>query len=343
MIFKLDKNFNPIGTLENFKSLIWHEKYFECGNFEFHAPYSLGENAVYIYDNVQNQVGVIESLEKEDKMHLYKGRLLKSLLSKKVINRIITYYNKSVEYIVKDLVSQFALQNIEIEENQDRGLVVDTLQVVGENLMEFTDELLKGSELGAKIDYDFLNNKLIFKVFQGVDNSNKMPMSKEFENIFSFVYTNDKSNFKNFAYVVGEKSSGEKVTVTVDNRVANEEKTEIYVEASDVQDSYTDDLGEEITLNDTQFKQALYSKGVEALNEYKIEETIEIDPKDKFEIGELRTFRDGDLISVQRITERIIWQDLCRQGTAPQPDRTENAAEGRGHPASVRSCLRRKL
>lgn len=305
MIFKLNSAFQPIGILDNFESLIWDDKYFSCGNFEFHAPYSLG-NASYIYDNSEDQVGVIESIEKENMKHVYKGRLLKCLLSNKVINSTCTYTKKSTEYIVKDLVRRFAGQNIEIEENQNRGLVIDTLQVTGDNLMEYTDSLLEDSELGARIELDFATGELTYKVYEGIDNTSKMPMSKEFENIYSFTYTNDRSNFKNFAYVAGEDSGKNRVVVTVDKRVGDEEKVEIYVDARDVQSEYTDEAGEQQTMTETEYKEALYQRGIEKLAEYQIQETIDIDPKDRFQLGEKRTFRDGNLISVQRITERIM-------------------------------------
>lgn len=303
MIFKLNADFQPIGTLENFESLIWDDKYFSCGNFEFHAPYSLGD-ASCIYDNSENQVGVIESLEKESMKHVYKGRLLKCLLSNKVISSTCTYTKKSTEYIVKDLVRRFAGQNIQVEANLNRGLVIDTLQVTGDNLMDYTDALLEDSELGARIDFDFQTGKLTYVVYEGIDNTAKMPMSKEFENIYSFTYTNDRSNFKNFAYVAGEDSGQNRVVVTVDKRVGDEEKLEIYVDARDVQSEYTDENGEQKTMTVAEYKEALYQRGVEKLAEYQIQETIDIDPKDRFELGEKRTFRDGNLISIQRITER---------------------------------------
>lgn len=303
MIFKLNADFQPVGTLENFESLIWDDKYFSCGNFEFHAPYSIGD-ASYIYDNSENQVGVVESLEKDGMSHVYKGRLLKSLLSNKVINSVCTYTKKSTEYIVKDLVRRFAGQNIQVEANLNRGLVIDTLQVTGDNLMDYTDALLEDSELGARIDFDFQTGKLTYVVYEGIDNTAKMPMSKEFENIYSFTYTNDRSNFKNFAYVAGEDSGQNRVVVTVDKRVGDEEKLEIYVDARDVQSEYTDENGEQKTMSAAEYKEALYQRGAEKLAEYQIQETIDIDPKDRFELGEKRTFRDGNLISVQRITER---------------------------------------
>lgn len=305
MIYKLDADFQPIGTLENFQSLIWDDKYFSCGNFEFHAPYSLGD-ASYIYDNSENQVGVVESLEKDGMSHVYKGRLLKSLLSKKVISSVCTYTKKSTEYIVKDLVKRFAGQNIQVEANLNRGLVIDTLQVTGDNLMEYTDSLLEDSELGARIDFDFQTRKLTYVVYEGIDNTAKMPMSKEFENIYSFTYTNDRSNFKNYAYVAGEDSRKNRIIVTVDKRIGDEEKLEIYVDARDIQSEYTDEAGKQQTMTETEYKEALYQRGIEKLAEYQIQETIDIDPKDRFQLGEKRTFRDGSLISTQRITERVM-------------------------------------
>ena len=87
-------------------------------------------------------------------------------------------------------------------------------------------------------------------------------MSKEFENIYSFTYTNDRSNFKNFAYVAGEESGKNRIIVTVDKRIGDEEKLEIYVDARDVQSEYTDEAGEQQTMTETEYKEALYQRGI---------------------------------------------------------------------------------
>lgn len=315
MIIKLNSEFKPIGALENFESMIWHEKYFDCGIFEFYAPYSLGD-AAYIFDNEENQVGVIESIEKTGLNHIYRGRLLKSLLDNKIISTTMTYTNKSTEYIVKDLVSKFALQNILIEPNQNRGAVIDTLQVTGDNLMAYTDELLMGSELGAKIEFDYISETLTYKVYEGEDNTSKMPMGFKFDNIYSFTYINDNESFKNFAYVDGENAAKQRVRVTVDRRTGDEEKREIYVDARDIQSEYTEEDGTEVKLTDAEYKQALIQRGIEKLDEYLVEETVEIEPKGSFSIGERRLFRDGNLITDQRITERIVaYEDNTKKET----------------------------
>lgn len=306
MIYKLNENFLPLGILENFESLIWDIKYYECGEFQLNAPYSLGDEAKYIYDNVQNEVGIIEYVEKEDINHIYKGRLLKGLLNNKVISTTCTYTNKTPEYIAIDLVKKFAGQNILVETSQNRGTPIDTLQVTGDNLMEYTDELLKTADLGAKIEYDYVENTLTYKIIEGVDNSEKFPMAKEFENIYSFKYTNSIADFKNFAYVDGENSAKKRVRVTVDIRTGNEEKRELYVDARDLQQEYTEDDGTQVTLTASEYKQALIQRGYEKLAEYQIQETVEIEPVNNYELGEIRTFRDGNLFTTQRLTEKLI-------------------------------------
>lgn len=306
MIYKLNADFLPLGILEDFQSLIWDIKYYECGEFEFDAPYSLGDETAYIYDNVQNEVGIVEYMEKEDINYIYKGRLLKGLLNNKVISTTCTYTNKTSEYIAIDLVKKFAGQNILVETSQNRGAPIDTLQVTGENLMEYTDELLKTAELGAKIEYDYVANTLTYKVIEGIDNSDKFPMAQEFENIYSFKYTNNISDFKNYAYVDGENSAKKRVRVTVDIREGDEEKRELYVDARDLQQEYQDENGEQVTLTTSEYKQALIQRGYEKLAEYSVQETVEVEPVNDYTLGEIRTFRDGDLFTTQRLTEKLI-------------------------------------
>ena len=306
MIYRLDSLFKPRGILTNFESLIWHEKYYECGNFEFHAPYSLKDTA-YIYDNELNLVGIVESVNQKEMQYVYKGHLVKGLLFNKVIPYTCTYRNVSAEYIVKDLIKKFNLYqpHIEIEPSQNRGKTYDMLQVTGKNLLEYTDNLLKESELGAVIDYDFINNRLVYKVIKGTDNtSKKMPLCKNFNNIYSFTYTEDKGNFKNFAYVAGEKSNKERVIVTVDLTTGYEKK-EIYVDARDLQSTYTDENGNQVTMSDFQYQQALKQRGLLKLNEYQMRENIEVEPKENLEIGEKRLFKDGKMVATHRVTEKI--------------------------------------
>lgn len=304
MISQLDKKFQPLGYLENYESLILHQKYFECGNFEFHAPYELDENAKYIYDNATGIVGIVEDREFEGMKNVYSGGLLKSLLKNKVISKTMTYTNKTAEYIVKDLVRTFASQNIQVEPSENRGKIYATLQITGENLLEYTDKLLSESEMGADIDFNFETSTLTYNVFIGEDNTEKAPLSRDYENIYSFKYTDKRSDFKNFAYVAGEDAGKNRVIVTVDNRVGSEEKKEIWVDARDLQSEY--DEGEtKKTLTPEEYKQALISRGEEKLQEYIPQVSIEIDPAMVLQLGEKRLFKDRDIYATQRITEKI--------------------------------------
>lgn len=303
MIYLLDENFDALGTLEGFESLIWNDKYFECGDFEFHAPYALTDGA-YIYDNVEEQTGVIEGIKKQRMRHVYTGRMLKCLLANKVISKQETYTNKTPEFIVKDLVKKYAGQDIQIEENQDRGKVT-TVQVWGDNLMEFTDNLLKNDELGARIDYDYITGTLVYKVYEGPDNTDDAPLSKEFENINDYLYNRDIKEYKNFAYV---KSNDETPIIVTVDRTNGEEKREIWLDGS-VSKTYYDDDGTEHTMTDAEYREALRKEGEKRLDDYAILETIEIEPNselEKLQMGEKRLFRDENYIAEQRVTERLM-------------------------------------
>ena len=305
MIYLLGDKFEMAGMLDNFYSFVWNLKYFGCSEFEFYTNKEISGR--YAYDNSINIAGIVEGVEIEGSKYKYTGRSLKALLANRVISQRITYTNKTTEFIVKDLVQRFAGQNIAIEPNKDRGKIVDTLQVEGENLMEFTDTLLEDYELASIVWFDYDTKQLTFSIYESIDNSKKIPLSDSFENLNGYVYNKDMAEFKNYIYVAGEEEEGKKrQIVTVDYRLnPEEERRELWLSAS-ARQNYTDDNGQEVILSDEQYRKALEEEGRKKLNEYQILETINLDAKIDLQLGEKRTFRADNYFSTQIITEMLI-------------------------------------
>lgn len=302
----LDANFTPLAVIDNFESFIWHEKYFTVGSFEMHIGYKI-DNFVYVYNKDFKEAGVVEEINITDNKFIYKGRFLKSLLDNKVIHKTMIYENKTVEFIAKDLVREFAGQEILVEPIVNLGTAI-SIQVTGDNLLEFIDKLLETQELGCYIDYDYVNNTKTFRVFKGLDSTlTKPPLSQNYENIFSFNYFLNKQNVKNFAYVAGEATGSKtRKIIEVDIRKnPEEEKRELWVDARDLQSEKYNEDGSSETIPEAQYLEMLKQRGLEKLSEYQIEETIEIQPNDTFEIGEKRVFKAQNLMTEQRVTEII--------------------------------------
>ena len=138
--------------------------------------------------------------------------------------------------------------------------------------------------------------------------------SDSFYNVKNAVYDRDESECKNFAYVAGEGEGAARVIVEVDIRSnPNEERRELYVDARDLQSTYTDDNGSEHTYTQAQYRQLLRQRGLEKLAEYEKVETVnsDVDPDANlvymtdFDLGDLCTYRytDVGIETTKRITE----------------------------------------
>ncbi len=283
----LDKDFQICGLLDDFSSLAWNRKYYECGNFSLQISmnyFKQFKNAKYVYSKEFSETGVLETFNYKNTVTgiqaVYTGRFLESKLNQRVIDKTINFYNATTEDIVRSLVNKFAInetdraiQNLEL--GTKRGLGQKrTLQMTGDNLLTKIYELCKEDELGIKTWYDFDNNKIVFDVWQGKDrrdtqNTNTWAIfSQNFENVLNEEYSTDKTQYCNFAYVAGEENETTKIRTiqTVDRIKDGEERRELYVDARDLQK-------DENTTNE-QYKQILIERGIEKLNENKRIETV---------------------------------------------------------------------
>lgn len=95
-------------------------------------------------------------------------------------------------------------------------------QNTGADIKTALYELLKPEGLSFSIDYDYINDSLLFNVWAGKDRTENQEINswatfcKNFENIQNDSYSSDNSQFKNFAYVAGQGIGAKRVVVEVD-------------------------------------------------------------------------------------------------------------------------------
>lgn len=331
----LDKEFQICGIVDDFSSLVWNRKYYECGNFSLQTSINNLEqfkNAKYVYCKDFKETGVLETFDftntTENLEILRTGRFLENVLATRVIDETQYFKDKTTEDIVRSLVNTFCINagnrtipNLILGERKGLGKI-RTMQMTGDNLLEKIYELCKEDELGISIWYDFDNNKMVFDVWQGldrVDTQNKNTwaiFSRNFENILEDRYSTDVTQYCNFAYVAGEveevvgqnedgteKKSKRRVVITVDKIKEGEERRELYVDARDIQSEKYDDEGNSIKISDAEYKKMLEERGIEKLNENNKIETADfnIDPlanliyKTDFDIGDKVVYKSEQL------------------------------------------------
>ncbi len=331
----LDKDFQICGLIDDFSSLVWNRKYYECGNFNLQIGIKYWEqfkNAMYVYSKDFIETGILETLDHKTTTQGVEiqrsGRFLESMLADRVINTTQSFRNQTTEDIVRSLVNTFAINagtrsipNLILGERKGLGRK-RTMQMTGDNLLDKIYELCKEDKLSIKLWYDFDNNKLVFEVWQGLDrrdtqNENTWAIfSRNFENISEDRYSLDETKYRNFAYVAGEveeetgtDSEGMPITtkrrvdITVDRVKEGEKRKELYVDARDIQSEIYDDEGNSTKISDTEYKEMLKERGIEKLNEcnkvevadFSIDTLANLKYKTDFDLGDKVVYKNDEL------------------------------------------------
>ncbi len=318
----LDKEFQTCGIIDDFPSLVWNRKYYECGSFTLKLGLKYWErikNASYVYCKDFEETGIIETLNPKTTTQgteiQRSGRFLESILADIVINKTQSFKNMITEDIVRSLVNIFVINagersipNLVLGERKGLGQK-RTIQITGSNLLSKIYELCKEDELSIKLGYDFENNKLVFEVWQGLDrrdtqNENTWAIfSRNFENITGDEYSTDETQYRNYAYVAGEDTGGNRVIVEVDRIKEGEKRKELWVDARDIQSEIYDDEGNSSKIPDAEYREMLRERGIEKLNECnKVEKAdFNIDPlsnleyKKDFDLGDKVIYKNEEL------------------------------------------------
>lgn len=331
----LDKNFDTLGVIGVFKTLIWTRRYYAAGIFELHVPaeyFDLMKSGLYLYRNDRKELGVIREVnfakDNNGARQAYcKGYFCEELLN----NRVIDTQQNLIgipEEIGRSLVTKYFINPTDtgrrfpqITLGAIHGLGSNiTVTSTGDNVGDKLFEVEKTQELSHKLAYNYLDNTLSFEVWQGKDRTDTQTenswaiFSDSFYNVKNAQYYRDESEHKNVAYVAGEGEGSARVIVTVDLREdTSEERRELYVDARDLQSTYTDDAGNEHKYTDTEYRSMLDQRGREKLAEYEVLERVNSDVEPNanlvygvdFDLGDLCTYRytDVNIECIERITE----------------------------------------
>lgn len=325
----LDETFNRIQLVDTFESLLWTERYAECGDFEIYTPINanLLELSRIILD--KKRVGldcyltsreaehnmIIETIEITTDSDLgprliMSGRSLESILDRRIVYPTLILDSK-VQTAVKRLLTKNVIEpddqnrvmpNIVFEETDDPEIDKITIkaQFTGDNLYEVLCNICEETGIGFMLTLK--NKKMVFKLYKGLDRSQsqtknpRVIFSPKFENIVDSNFKESAQEYRNVAIVAGEERETGRVTVEIGEFTGLKRK-EIYVDARDLQSE--DEEGEPIP--EEEYLSDLKNRGQEKLLEYKYINTFEgqVEAVRQFIYG--RDFFKGDV--VQLMTE----------------------------------------
>lgn len=326
-----DKDFQTIGAIRVFNTLLWYRRYYSPGIFELHIPaeyFDLINIGRYVYRNDRTELGVIREVnfmrgEKGEKTAYCKGYFAEHLLNN---NIIYPTFNKegTPEALAREVVSSYIINpsdssrkiyGIELGAASRAGGSSIRLQNTGDHVGDRLYDTLKTQEMSQRLVFDYLNNALRYEVWKGLDRRDTQDanswaiFSDRFRNIKNAQYDRDESDHKNFAYVAGEGEGTARKVVEVDVRqTPDEERRELWVDARDLQQH-----SDTVNYTDAQYRDLLFQRGLEKLADYAAIEKVDsdVDPAANliygtdFDLGDLCTYQYSDvhIECSRRITE----------------------------------------
>lgn len=256
-----DKTFTPVGVTDVYESIIWTERYYECGDFEFYTAATtklihLLKEDYYLrssesdYTMVIEHVKIEEDVENGDKL-IVSGRSLESILDRRII-----WDNIKIQGTVVEGFQQIFDANIinpkkrdendnliDFQQRKISNFIFDTptdasilsAQLVasyyGSTILEVVQSVCQQLGFGFRIYFETSSKTLHFQLFNGLNlsadkaknPSNKVVIfSPKYDNLISSNYELDRESYKNVTLVGGiVNESAVQKRVEVEGRIPN--------------------------------------------------------------------------------------------------------------------------
>lgn len=313
-----DTNFKDIFILDTYNSLIWTERYNECGDFEIYTRMNSDilnyiKQDYYVSRNDSECIMIVEKIliqsdiEDGDKLTI-SGRSLESILDRRIIwgqKALTGKLQDSIKTILtENIISpnniKRKINNFIFEETDDEEITSLNIeaQYLGDNIYDVISSLCKERSIGFKITLNS-DNQFVFKMYSGKDHSYEQTenpyviFSQSFDNLLSSNYLESKSSLKNVT-LVGGSGEGASKKFTEVGTISGIERREIYTDASGISSEKED--GSQYT--EEEYIAQLYQKGNEELSKNKITVSFEGEAETKIMFKYGSDFFNGDVVQI---------------------------------------------
>lgn len=319
----LDTSFNKMYIVDEYKSLIWNDRYNKAGDFELYVPasetnFQIFQNGYYITSDISDHVMIIEDMSVTTDVEsgaflIISGRSIESILDRRIV---WTQTNISSYAYVYDAISRLLNDNIcgssignrrvpEFSQTLNIDVAVRSIrniydmQFTGDNLYDTIVKICNTYGIGFEMYLE--NNKFVFHLFVALDRSyaqNDLPyveFSPNFDNLISSDYKLVTSVYKNVTLVAGEGEGIDRKTVSINSDVySGLQRRELYTDARDL--STNVDGG---TLTPAQYNEVLTNRGLAKLTETQVETNFDakVDHTQPYIYGQ--DYYMGDIVQFQ--------------------------------------------
>lgn len=243
----MNANEELIGIIDEYKSLIWTRRYYECGDFELYCKatsetLALLRTGNFIARDNDEQVCIIEKIILETDVDngnyiTVSGRCMKSILDRRIVWNQTTLYAKIETFI--QMILDENIRGIPNFTFENTGQLTDyvEMQMDGDSLYDVIVSICKQFKYGFEVALK--NGYYTLKLYKGADRSYSQSenphvvFSTEFDNLAQSTYIFNNADYKNVAHVLGEGSGLGKKFYTIGN-ASGLERREVYVNADQI-------------------------------------------------------------------------------------------------------------
>lgn len=316
-LFIYNKNFEKIGVIYDYSSLIWTPSYYGVGDFQIITEATsqnreLLKEGNYIFREDDEYVGVVENIEIKfsSSSNLLTFMTVSGRFSEKILGQRIIWTQTSVKASLEESMRALITQNVINPENTRRKINEIALgnviggtpeinsQYTGDNLLTVISENAKGNGVGFR--NKFKNGKFYFEFYRGTDRSRNQTanawivFSDENENLATFDYKRYGEGCSNVAIIRGEGEGLERKTAVInDAQYTGIDRCELNVDARDIQSNNGEIPADE-------YNEKLLKRGNEKLTEKSIIDEVQGQAEEDY--GRYKYKRDyflGDLVTVE--------------------------------------------
>lgn len=290
-VWILNTDFEAVGIIDYYISLIWTERYAEAGDFELYlksdsSVFDIVQQGYYLYLKGAKMTMIIEQIEIQTDVEdgnelIITGRSIESILDRRIIfpqtNLSGKLQNGVKQLLNENLISPTdsnrKIDKFVFDESTDTAITNLQLkaQYTGDNLYDAICAICAAYNIGFRVTLG-TDNKFHFSLYSGTDRSydqednTYVVFSAKFDNLKSSNYLESDKNLKTVTIVAGEGEGTARKTKTVESSVGAGSgmfRRELFTDARDL--STTTSSSE--TMSDEAYMAKLEQRGLEKLAE----------------------------------------------------------------------------
>lgn len=334
----LDQEFNTVAVIDEYKSLVWTDRYYEWGDFELFTEVTADilqkiQEDYYILNKESEHGMIVDTVEIESDLETGSYIKITGYSFESILDRRIVWGLKTVkgdiqtciqtllnECIINPSNADRKIDNFKFQSTDDEyisGITIEA-QYTGDGLYDIISSLCKAFDLGFKITLND-DNEFVFQLYSGVDrsyNQDKNPyviFSPGYENIVNSNYYTSSANYKNVTLIGGEGEGTARRYATLGSGKGINRR-ELFTDARDL--SSTDGNTQ---MSSSAYNAVLINRGQEKLDDHKKVTMFEGEVEARRMFVYKKDFYMGDVVQIanefgsegtSRITEFVIAENV---------------------------------